>query len=48
LRRLKKTRLMARDNAIALWAMDGVRFQQHGFPYPRGSKKVQISRLRRS
>jgi hypothetical protein len=47
-RRLKKTRLLARDNAIDLWAMDEVRFQQHGFPYHRGSKKVQISRLRRS
>lgn len=29
-RRLKKTRLLARDNAVDLWARDEVRFQQHG------------------
>jgi transposase len=27
---LKKTHLLAKDNAIDLWAMDEVRFQQHG------------------
>jgi transposase len=29
-RRLKKTRLLANDSAIDLWALDEVRFQQHG------------------